>query len=336
MPPTTDLAVLVPFAADPAASPAASASLGALVALTAVFALAGALVGTASGRMVALFPAYDPDAPEAPGPDAAAEPAGPHPDGTDPAPGTAQAVDDPGPPPPHCPHCAAEVRFLPGLPVPAALGLLVRGTCPACGEPVPGSPVTAAVTALAFGLLGWGLAGGAPAPLAVPAALPLLLAFCAAGAVLAVIDARVKRLPNAIVLRSLPLLALLAVGAVLAAGASGPGGSGAEWTALRDAAAGAAGLSAFYFVLWFIYPAGMGWGDVKLALPLGLVLGLQGLGSVVSATLLAFISSGLLGLGLIALRLATRKTEMPLGPFMLGAALAVLVAGDPLAALAAA
>lgn len=267
------------------------------IALAVVLTLVGAAVGAASGRLVRLFVAHDPE------PD-----------------------DESGPPPPTCPHCGAAVPFLRALPVPAVRGFALRGACPGCGRPLPGSPLVTWGTAVLFGAVG--LAAGAAEGRTAPVGVAAMLFLAAVGMVLAVVDARVKRLPDVLVLRSYPLAVALVAAAALT--------SGPDWGALIGAAAGGAGLFAFYFVLWFIHPAGMGWGDVKLSGLLGLYLGWQaGFGGVVSGTLLAFVGSALVGVVLILLRRATRKTEIPLGPFMIGGALAVVLLGDPLAALTA-
>ncbi|WP_017557827.1 prepilin peptidase [Nocardiopsis baichengensis] len=265
--------------------------------LAAVLALVGAAVGAASGRLVRLFTPHEPE----PG-------------------------DESGPPPPACPHCAAPVPFLRALPAPAVRGFALRGACPVCGRALPTSAAVAAATGVLFGLVG--LTAGAWEGNTAPVGIAALLFLAAVGTVLAAVDARVKRLPDVLVLRSYPLAAALVAAAALS--------SGPDWRALAGALGGGAGLFAFYFVLWFIHPAGMGWGDVKLSGLLGLYLGWQaGAGGVVSGTLLAFVGSAAVGLFLILLGKATRKTEIPLGPFMIGGALAVLVFGDPLAALTA-
>ena len=66
-------------------------------------------------------------------------------------------------------------------------------------------------------------------------------------------------------------------------------------------------------------------GDVKLSGVLGLYLGW--LGAAAAAGLLgAFVLAALAGLGLIAAGRATRKSQIPFGPFMLASAIAVIAA----------
>ncbi len=86
---------------------------------------------------------------------------------------------------------------------------------------------------------------------------------------------------------------------------------------------GMAALYAFYFVLAFIYPAGMGFGDVKLAGVLGLYLGWLGWAELVVGGFLGFLlrRCGRPGL-LMPVRRAGRKSQIPFGPFMLAGALA--------------
>ncbi|GLU45996.1 prepilin peptidase [Nocardiopsis ansamitocini] len=222
-------------------------------------------------------------------------------------------ADDSPPPPATYPGSGTPVAWRRWSPLPWRLVATGRGPD---GERV-GAPSTVVVTtAVAFAVLGV----RAPDWSAVE-----LVAFCFLalwGAVLAVIDTRTHRLPNPLVLPAYPIaLALLALAAVTT-----PGGPGHA----VDALIGMAALSACYWLLWFIYPAGMGWGDVKLSGLLGLYLGWGGLGAVFSGTFAAFLLSASVGLVLIALGRAGRKTPIPFGPFMIAGALAVAVLGDPL------
>ena len=94
--------------------------------------------------------------------------------------------------------------------------------------------------------------------------------------------------------------------------------------------AGLAGLAlyAFFFALWFVYPAGMGFGDVKLGGVLGMYLGWFGWSEVVVGAFLSFLLGGVVGLLMIATRRGTRKSEIPFGPYMLIGAFLEMMAAE--------
>jgi leader peptidase (prepilin peptidase)/N-methyltransferase len=70
------------------------------------------------------------------------------------------------------------------------------------------------------------------------------------------------------------------------------------------------------------YPAGLGMGDVKLALMLGAALGW----AVIAALFLGTVAAGLISAGLLIARGSeARKREIPLGPFLAGGAIVVLL-----------
>lgn len=196
-----------------------------------------------------------------------------------------------------------------------ARGWLGRALCAPCGAAAGAyrpalAPVlltTAACTALAAAV------GGRPE-------LFVWLALAPFGVLLALVDASVFRLPDAL---TLPLAALTAAGLGLAALL--PGASGSWTTALL----GGLVLGGFYLVLFLINPRGMGFGDVKLALALGQVLGWYGWPVLFLGTFAAFVGGAVHGLVLIALRRAGRSTAMPFGPFMLAGALAAVVYAGP-------
>lgn len=155
-----------------------------------------------------------------------------------------------------------------------------------------------------------------------PAAFWLLLAAClyllVVAARLAVIDIRSHLLPNRIVLPSYVVAGVLLLGTCWV---SADGGA-----ALR-VAVGAAALWVFYFVIRFIHPPGLGYGDVKLAGVLGMYLGYTGLSGLLWATMAAFLLGGLWGVLLIAARRGSLKSAIPFGPFMLLGAVGVLAVG---------
>lgn len=135
---------------------------------------------------------------------------------------------------------------------------------------------------------------------------------------LALVDRAVHRLPDQL---TLPLAA--AAAALLGLAALLPGDGGSWPTALL----GGLVLGAAYFVLFLIHPNGMGFGDVKLALSLGVVLGWYGWAILFGGAFAGFVLGSLYGLGLMALRRASRKTAIPFGPFMIVGALAGVLLG---------
>ncbi|MCW2766333.1 MAG: prepilin peptidase [Nocardioides sp.] len=82
-----------------------------------------------------------------------------------------------------------------------------------------------------------------------------------------------------------------------------------------------------FFVLWFIYPPWMGYGDVRLAGVLGIALGHLGWGPLVFGVWCGFLLGGIGGSLLALLRIVERKAY-PFGPFMLIGALVGILAGD--------
>jgi leader peptidase (prepilin peptidase) / N-methyltransferase len=148
-------------------------------------------------------------------------------------------------------------------------------------------------------------------------ALPLL-AFAIATVPLVVIDLKEHRLPNRITLPLVPILIVL-----LAIAAWGTG----EWDRFTRSLLAGLVLLMVYLVLHLIYPAGLGFGDVKLAASIGLVLGWLSWDAVLWGTFAAFLLSAVVSIALLVARRATIKTAIAFGPFMLvGAWLVVALA----------
>ena len=154
---------------------------------------------------------------------------------------------------------------------------------------------------------------------------PALPAFCylaGIGVPLAVIDARCRRLPDALTLPSYPVaLALLGFAALLF-----PGGAGH----FRGALAGMALAWGVFLLQVLLYPAGLGWGDVKLAGLLGLYLGWLGRGwldqgALVAGLFLGYLFAAAAGLALTAARRASRKSRLPFGPYLLAGTFAAIL-----------
>ncbi|HZX08854.1 A24 family peptidase, partial [Kribbella sp.] len=153
------------------------------------------------------------------------------------------------------------------------------------------------------------------------AALPAYLWFVGAGVALALIDLDVRRLPNAIVLPSYPVLAVLLAGAAAWQH---------DWWALERAAIGAVGLFAFYLSLVLVYPAGMGWGDVKLAGLAGGVLAFLSWQTFLVGAFAAFLLGAIVGIAVLVSGRGGRRTALPFGPFMIGGVLLAVFAAVPL------
>ncbi|MEU1794138.1 prepilin peptidase [Streptomyces californicus] len=144
------------------------------------------------------------------------------------------------------------------------------------------------------------------------------LALTPVAVLLAVVDRRVHRLPDPLTLPLAAAAVLLLGGAALLPGAAG------SWT---SGLLGGLALGGFYFLLFLINPNGMGFGDVKLALALGVALGWYGWAVLFVGGFAGFLFGAAYGLGLVLLRRAGRKTGIPFGPFMITGALAGLLLG---------
>lgn len=219
-----------------------------------------------------------------------------------------------------CPQCAraVAVRDL----VPVLSFVILRGKCRSCGKPIPRWHLVVELVTLIVFLLPVVVRPGVSV-----AELVVLWVFFGLLVALATIDLRHLILPDVLVgavavaglLRSVllgspgfarsilgGLLGFLALGLISVLPWPGARSSPGEERSTLVPGAGAA----------------MGFGDVKLAGALGLVLGPLG----VAATLfLAFVAGGAVGAVLLMAGRATLKTRVPFGPFLAGAAVFLLL-----------
>jgi leader peptidase (prepilin peptidase) / N-methyltransferase len=206
-------------------------------------------------------------------------------------------------------------------------------------------PLLIAAVALAGLAIGWrqravivrhaAPAGTRPPPVAVGLTTAILLGALASrvqpGLVLAAacwlavccvplgwIDAAVRRLPDALTVSAYAgtIAALMA-----AAGVSG------HWPALVRAVLGGLALAGFYLALTLISPSGMGLGDVKLAASLGSLLAWSGWAVLLAGAFAGFLLAAVYGIALLALGRATRKQQIPFGPFMIAGTFTVILIG---------
>jgi leader peptidase (prepilin peptidase)/N-methyltransferase len=146
--------------------------------------------------------------------------------------------------------------------------------------------------------------------------LPAYVYFAIVSVPLALIDLRTLRLPNVLTLSAYPIVAALLLLPAVVDGA---------WAAYLRAALAGGGVLALFVVLHLVNPSGMGLGDVKLAGPMGALLGWISWQVTVLGVIAGFMLVAVVGLAMIVARRAGRKTALPFGPFMLaGAWLAIL------------
>ena len=203
-----------------------------------------------------------------------------------------------------CPRCGATIRARDNVPLLSYL--LLRGRCRDCTGPIalryPAVELaTATLVALSFARFGFTGRG-------VVAAF-----FTAVLVVLSAIDVEHRILPNAIVL---PATVVVLGAQIVLAPERAP-----EWIF------SALGASLFLFVALLAYPAGMGMGDVKLALLLGAALGKTVAVALMLGMLAALVVAVLL---LVRHGAAARKMAIPFGPFLALGSVVALFAGERL------
>jgi leader peptidase (prepilin peptidase)/N-methyltransferase len=229
-------------------------------------------------------------------------------------------------PPSSCPNCGHEIRARHNLPV---VGwLMLRGRCYDCKSPIsPGYPLVEAMTgvvALMLGFWAWQqVAPGGRWPVGFDPLLFVLMIVLTVASALVVTDVTTMRLPDSL---TLPLYPVALIGLVVAGLTSGVDFWDAPWVrALLSALV----WSLCYGVLFVIGPIflgkeSMGFGDVKLAPVLGLLLGWVGWGASLTGLFAGFLIGAIAG---IALRVR-RGQPFPFGPFLLAGALLGLLMGQ--------
>ncbi|AIV41704.1 MULTISPECIES: prepilin peptidase [unclassified Curtobacterium] len=224
-----------------------------------------------------------------------------------------------------CPRCDHPIRRRDNVPV--LSWLLLRARCRDCAAPISARyPAVEGATAVLFVLvalvvpqpLGATTVGEALGRTVMLAALLFLMAVSVA---LSLIDLDTHRLPNAVVYPAAVVLLVL-LGAVSAV-------SG-DWGALLRGLLGAVVLGGAYLVLALAVPGGMGLGDVKLAVVLGLVLAYLGWGPLAVGAFGGFLVGGTVAIALVAVGRARMGSGVPFGPSMLVGAWIGIVLGAPL------
>ena len=214
-------------------------------------------------------------------------------------------------PPSNCPKCRAPVRPWDNLPV--VSWLLLRGRCRDCGAPIAARyPLVEVLVGAVVAGTGWkfGISWTAGAEAVLASGL-IMLGF---------IDFDHMLLPRRVVYSDLALVATLLV---VAAAVSG------RWASLGVAAVCGAVPWAFFFAVNYLRPRALGFGDVRLALLIGFGLGWLGAAYAFLGFIVASVLGSVVGVTLMALGRAGRRTAVPFGSFLATGAVATLLVGAP-------
>jgi leader peptidase (prepilin peptidase) / N-methyltransferase len=199
-----------------------------------------------------------------------------------------------------CLECGTELAWRDNIPL--LSWVLLRGRCRHCGTRIsalyPGVELATALLVAAC-VLDFGLSGR----------MVVAAYFCAVLVAVTATDLTHRIIPNRIVV---PAAAVILV----AQTALEPS---PQWTL------GALGASGFLFLAVLAYPAGMGMGDVKLALVMGAALGKTVPVALMFGMLAALVPSIIL---LARHGSAARKMGIPFGPFLALGSVVALFFGD--------
>jgi leader peptidase (prepilin peptidase)/N-methyltransferase len=190
-----------------------------------------------------------------------------------------------------CPGCGTAIKVYDNVPV---FGwLLLRGRCRSCRTAIsPRYPIIEALTgALAVGVV---LTKHSASAIALGLVLVVVLVP------VALIDLEHRIIPNKITLPA--AVAAVAIGAAL------------DLKGVPEQLIAGAGAGGFLLAFLLMYPRGMGMGDVKLAVVLGLFLG-RSVGVAILAGVLTATLMGAVVIARVGVE-AGRKTAVPFGPFL--------------------
>lgn len=183
-----------------------------------------------------------------------------------------------------CPKCKKKINWFDNVPVISFL--ILKGHCRFCNKPISFQyPLIELLTGILFYLSYLSHLNF----LYYPLLCGLIVIFF--------IDLEHKIIPDKIVL---PLIIIFTIYAILTAD---------YWLLLS-----AAGAFLFLFLIWLATKGkGMGFGDVKLAFLMGLVLGFP---NIILAFYIAFLTGAFIGIILILGRKAKFGKPIPFGPFL--------------------
>ena len=213
-------------------------------------------------------------------------------------------------PPSHCPHCNQRLRFWELIPVLSYL--LLRGQCARCHKPIHiRYPLVELLSGLTSGLLAWRFGP--------TLAFPVYLVFTGMLIVASGIDLECFILPDGITLGGTVLAVPAAIFAL-----------GMDWTdALLGGLVGGGTFLAVLLVFKRLRGVdGMGFGDVKLMLMLGVLCGPLGLPLITLVAGVSALAAFLLIACLMPREAPLREMPIPFSPFLSLGAFVHILAGQ--------
>jgi leader peptidase (prepilin peptidase)/N-methyltransferase len=212
-------------------------------------------------------------------------------------------------PPSRCGSCGLRLGPLDLVPVVSWLAL--RGRCRRCGAPIGIEPLVIELTNAALFVL---------MAVRFDDTRAVIPAYCILMSVLLVqtwIDLQTQRLPREITYTGILLgVVALSIAAIVID----------EPRRIWMAALGAAIALATMWLIYTFSRGGMGDGDVRFAPLLGLYLGWLNPGIVLAGLFFGFVAGAVVGVAMMAIDRAGRRTAVPFGPFLaLGTLVAIFV-----------
>jgi leader peptidase (prepilin peptidase) / N-methyltransferase len=212
-----------------------------------------------------------------------------------------------------CTNCGHELTWYENVPVLA--WIVLRARCRMCKSSISVRyPLVEASTAALFAL--------AAARIDRWVELVAYLVAFAGLLALSAIDIDVQRVPVSVLY---PTLATTAVLLGIAAGIED------RWDDFGRALIGAAIGFALLRIIHAVSPRSMGYGDVRLAILCGLILGWHGLTYVIVGLYGAFVLGTVIGVVLIAVGRGKFGKAIPFAPYLAAGAIYVSLYGEPLA-----
>jgi len=210
-------------------------------------------------------------------------------------------------PPSHCPHCGARIKPIDNIPVVSYV--MLKGKCRSCkGRISSRYPLVELMTGFLFAGLFWKF--GLSSETLVFLVLGLLLI------IISFIDIDNRLILNKITLPGIVLGIFLTLSFHVLS----------YKQVLLGFFIGGGGLLAVAFLGGLLFrKESMGMGDIKLAAMIGVFLGVKG---VAFTLLIAFFVAALFSIGAIALKKASRQSQIPFGPFIALASIVYLFWGQ--------